>query len=106
MTVTRVVAPKPWKTGLALFDQPTFEKTSLLPMPETVSSFVELSISPSKLLDALENIGPPGSFKAQFDRLSERSKAPVRSTWERYLGPSGPADGRLPCGGTIRGGER
>ena len=74
MTVTRLVAPKPWKSGLALFDQPTFDKASLLPMPDSVGSFVELSISPAKLLDALENIGPAGAIKAQIDQLSETIK--------------------------------
>ena len=91
MTVTRVVAPKPWKTGLALFDQPTFEKTSLLPMPETVTSFVELSVTPNKLLEALENIGPPGAFKAQFDKLSDKIKSAgqidLRKDILGHLGP-------------------
>ncbi len=75
MTVTRVVAPRPWKTGLALFDQPTFEKSSLLPMPESVTSFVELSVNPGKLLDELEQLGPPGVVKAQIDELSEKIKS-------------------------------
>ena len=91
MTVTRVVAPRPWKTGLALFDQPTFEKTSLVPMPESVSSFVELSINPSKLLDELEQIGPPGAVKAQIDELSEKIKSAgqidLRKDILAHLGP-------------------
>jgi hypothetical protein len=76
MSVTRVVAPKPWKSLLAVFDQPTFEKKSLMPMPDSVESFVELSISPAKLLETLEQLpGPAGTdFKAQIDALSESIK--------------------------------
>ena len=107
MTVTRVVAPKPWKNGLALFDQPTFDKTSLMPMPESVSSFVELSISPSKLLDTLEKMGAPGEFQAQVDKLSQRIKnAGQIDLRKRCPGPSWPAYGGLSCAWTIGGGQR
>ncbi len=74
MTITRLVAPKPWKNALAFFDQPTFDKASLMPMPDSVGSFVEMSISPSKLLDVLDHIGPAGAVKAQIDQLSETIK--------------------------------
>ena len=73
-TVTRLVAPKPWQSGLAVFDQPTFDKASLIPMPDSVGSFVDLSINPNKLLEALEHIGPAGAIKAQIDQLSETIK--------------------------------
>ena len=91
MTVTRIVAPRPWKTGLALFDQPTFEKSSLVPMPDSVSSFVELSINPDKLLDELKKLGPPGVVKAQIDDLSDRVKSAgqidLRKDILGHLGP-------------------
>jgi hypothetical protein len=74
MTVTRLVAPKPWQAGLAVFDQPTFDKASLMPMPDSVGSFVELSISPAKLLDAFEQIGSAGAIKAHIDALRETIK--------------------------------
>jgi hypothetical protein len=75
MSVTRFVAPKPWKSFLALLDQPTFEKTALMPMPDSVESFVELSISPSKLLETLEQMGPAeGGIKAQIEELNESIK--------------------------------
>ena len=45
MSVVRLVAAKPRKGALAVFDGPTFNKTSLLPMPENIDSFVETSIS-------------------------------------------------------------
>ena len=91
MTVTRLVAPKPWKTGLAFFDQPTFEKASLMPMPDSVTSFVELSISPSKLLDELEKIGPQGAIKDQIDELTETIKSAGQIDFRKdILGHLGP----------------
>jgi hypothetical protein len=75
MTVTRLVAPKPWKSLLTVVDQPTFEKTSLMPMPDSVESFVELSMSPSKLIESLEQFGEAGAgIRAQIDALSESIK--------------------------------
>ena len=91
MSVTRLVAPKPWKTSLAVFDQPTFDKASLMPMPDSVGSFVELSITPAKLLDALENFGPAGAVKAQIDQFSETIKntgqVDLRKDILSHLGP-------------------
>ena len=40
VTVSRIVAPKPRKGPLAVFDQPTFAKTAVLPLPVGVNSFV------------------------------------------------------------------
>ncbi len=74
MSVSRLVAPKPRKSGLAFLDQPTFNKDALLPMPDSVESFVELSISPNALVESLEHIGPPGAFKAKIDELAETIK--------------------------------
>ena len=72
MSVSRLVAPKPRKTSLAFFDQATFKKEALLPMPDSVESFVELSISPHALVESLEHVGPPGAFKAKIDELSAK----------------------------------
>ena len=74
MSVSRLVVPKPRKAGLAFFDQPTFNKNALLPMPDSVESFVELSIDPNKLVESLEHLGPPGAFKAKIDELAETIK--------------------------------
>ena len=91
MSVTRLVAPKPWKAGLALFDQPTFDKASLMPMPDSVGSFVELSLSPAKLLGELGNFGPAGALKAQIDQMSETIKntgqVDLRKDILSHLGP-------------------
>ena len=62
-----------------------------MPMPDSVSSFVELSIHPSKLLDALEEMSPPGAFRAGVDKLSERIKnagqIDLRKDILAHLGP-------------------
>ncbi|MFI5459946.1 MAG: hypothetical protein ACHRXM_31385 [Isosphaerales bacterium] len=71
MAVTRLVAPRPRKPGLALFDGAAFEKTSLLAMPDGVESFIELSISPSQLLETVKQIAPDGDVKEQIDEMAE-----------------------------------
>ena len=71
MAVTRLVAPKPRKPALALFDGPAFDKTSLMSMPDGVDSFVELSISPSHLLETIKQIAPDGDVKEQIDEMAE-----------------------------------
>jgi hypothetical protein len=91
MSVTRLIAPKPWNSTLALFDQPTFDKASLMPMPDSVGSFVELSISPAKLLDALEHIEAAAPIKAQIDIMAETIKntgqIDLRKDILSHLGP-------------------
>jgi len=91
MSVTRLVAPKPRKPGLALFDGPTFDKTSLLPMPDGVDSFVELSISPSLLLETIKNLAPEGAVKDQVDELTESIRTAGQIDLQKdllaYLGP-------------------
>ena len=71
MSVTRLVAPKPRKPALAFFDGSTFEKTSLMAMPDGVESFLELSISPSQLLDSIKQMSPDGELNDQIDELIE-----------------------------------
>jgi hypothetical protein len=92
MSVTRIVAPKPWKSVLSVFDQPTFDRGSLMPKPDSVESFVELSIDPSKLLETLEQAGAAGGeFKAQIEQLSETIKAAGATDLKKdILGHLGP----------------
>jgi hypothetical protein len=71
LSITRLVTPKPWKSLVGVLDQKTFDKGSLMPMPDSVESFLELSISPSKLLEAIEQMGLGGELRAQIDELSE-----------------------------------
>jgi len=91
MSVVRLAAPLPRKTTLALFDKPTFDKTALLPMPDSVESFVELSIAPNKLIEAIEQIAPEGAFKEEIDALAEAIKTAgsidLRKDLLAHLGP-------------------
>jgi hypothetical protein len=91
MSVSRLVAPKPRKTSLAFLDQPTFKKDSLLPMPDSVESFVELSINTNTLVESLEHLGPPGTVKGKVDELAEMIKKSgqidLRKDVLSHLGP-------------------
>jgi hypothetical protein len=91
MTVTRLVAPKPRKSGLSLFDQPTFDKTSLMPMPDSVDSFLELSINPGQFLQALEQLPATAPFMGQIEQLTETIKnagqIDLRKDILNHLGP-------------------
>ena len=91
MSISRLVAPRPRKPSLALFDQPTFTKDGLLPMPDSVESFVELSISPGTLIESLEHMGPPGVVKAQVDELASKIKSAGQIDLQKdVLGQLGP----------------
>jgi hypothetical protein len=74
LAVTRLAAPRPRKSPLSIFDQRTFDKTSLLPRPDGVESFIELSMNPSQLLQAILQLGPPDEFKAEFAEFAEAVK--------------------------------
>jgi hypothetical protein len=71
VTVARLIAPKPRKLPAAVFDQPTFDKTSLLPLPDGVESFVELSLNPAQLFETINGLGLPDEVKAQIDEFTE-----------------------------------
>jgi hypothetical protein len=91
MDVTRVVAPRPRKPALALFDQPGFDKTALLPMPDGVESFVELSLSPSQLLDSIAELGPPGAVKARVEEFAETIQSAGKIDFQKdFLAQLGP----------------
>ncbi len=75
MAVTRLVAPKPRKPLLAIFDQPTFDKTTLMPRPEGVDSFIELSTSPSQIVDVISALWPESEVKSRIDDLAETIRA-------------------------------
>jgi len=91
MTVARVVAPKPRKLPVAFFDQPTFEKASLLPLPEGVESFVELSVNPARLLETVSALGLPDAVKSQIDEFAEdiqgAGKVDLQKDLLAHLGP-------------------
>jgi hypothetical protein len=91
MEVLRVVAPRPRKPVLALFDQPGFEKTALMPLPDGVDSFVELSIQPAQFLDAIAELDPSGTIKGHLEDFTETvqssGKIDLRKDLLAYLGP-------------------
>jgi hypothetical protein len=91
MDVTRIVAPKPRKPMLALFDQPGFDKNSLLPMPDGVESFVALSLNTSQLVDAIAALAPGGDIKGKLEEFSESAqgagKVDVQKDLIGRLGP-------------------
>jgi hypothetical protein len=91
MTVTRVVAPRPRKPLLALFDQPGFDKSSLLPVPDGVQSFLELSINPGQLLETVGGLDPSGEAKAKIEEFGETiqnaGKIDLRKDMLEQLGP-------------------
>lgn len=91
MTITRLMAPKPRKPILALFDQPGFARTALLPMPDGVDSFLELSVSPNQLLDTICELGPPGMIKGKVNEFAETvensGKINLRKDLLDHIGP-------------------
>ena len=102
MGVTRLVAPRPRKPLLAAFDQPAIDGKSLIPLPEGVDSFILLSASPAKMIEALGQVGS-GDLKGKIDDLVEKVK--VAEPGRRGQGPAGehraedgPVPGARPVG--------
>ena len=74
LSVVRLVAAKPRKGPLATFDGPTFSKTTLLPMPDQIDSFLATSISTRHLVDADQADGHWSAVKDQIDEIAESLK--------------------------------
>jgi hypothetical protein len=91
VNVSSLVAPKPRKLPAAVFDQPTFEKTSLLPLPDGVESFIELSMNPAQLLETINGLGLPEEVKAQIDEFTDEiqraGKIDLQKDLLAHLGP-------------------
>jgi hypothetical protein len=91
MSVLRLVAPAPRKSLLAVFDQPPVDAKQIIPMPEGVESFMLLSLSPAKLIEALSQVGPAGQLKGKLDELMEKVKSQNRIDFNKdvfnNLGP-------------------
>lgn len=85
MSVSRLVAPAPRKPALAIFDQPPLDTKNLIPMPEGVESFVMISLSPAKALEAISRIGSPGEVKAKIDELMEKVRSQSRIDFDKDL---------------------
>lgn len=90
-SVTRLIAPSPRKPLLAVFDQPKLDTKHLIPVPEGVDSFVMLSASPAKVIEAITQLGPPGAVRARIDELYEKVQSQSRIDVEKdLLGNLGP----------------
>ena len=91
MSVTRLVAPAPRKPALAVFDGTTFEKSSLLGLPDGVESFVTVSVSPSQLLEAIKQLAPDSGVSRQIDEMAESIRSAGQIDLQKdvlaYLGP-------------------
>jgi hypothetical protein len=89
MTVLRMVHSGSAAETAAVNSYPTFDKTTLLPMPEGVDSFVELSMSPAKIVEMITQAAP--GFKEQYDDLSAAIRATGKVDVEKdLLGGFGP----------------
>lgn len=91
MTVARIDAPKPRQGLLALFDQPTFERSQAPPVPEGVHGFTALALDTSKLLDTVLGAMPASEAKSAvdstLDELKTRSRIELRKDLLSKLGP-------------------
>jgi hypothetical protein len=91
LTVARVTAPKPHKPGLTVFDGKALSKTSLLPLPDGIGSFVELSINPSQLLETIQKLAPEGAVQEQIEEITESIKSAGQVDFQKdllaHLGP-------------------
>ena len=90
-SVVRLVAAKPRKGLLAIFDNPTFSKTTLLPMPEQIDSFIATSISTRHLVAAIKQMAPSSAVKDQIDEIAESIRTAGSIDLEKdllaHLGP-------------------
>jgi hypothetical protein len=82
-SVTRLVAPAPRKGILTAFDQPPIDPKNLIPMPEGVESFVLMSLSPAKIIEAISQLGPAGQVKGKLDELMEKVKSQNRIDFDK-----------------------
>ena len=91
LSETRLVAARPRKGALALFDGATFNKTSLLPMPDQIDSFFETSISPRQLVEVLKQMAPTETVKEQIESIAESIQTAGSIDFEKdllaHLGP-------------------
>ena len=77
MTVARFKAPRPRRGPLALFDQPSFDKGKLPPLPEGIESFTVVSVDFVKVYDQVM-ASPPSPTKTGLTKLADDIKAASR----------------------------
>ncbi len=91
MREIRIVAPKPRKPFLALLDQPGFDGKALMPLPEGVETFLQLSIDPNALIDSIAQLGPEGVVKGKVDEFAESIRTSGKIDFRKdFLGRIGP----------------
>ena len=91
MREIRIVAPKPRKPFLALLDQPGFDGKALMPLPEGVETFLQLSIDPNALIDSIAQLGPEGAVKGKVDEFAESIRTSGKIDFRKdFLGRIGP----------------
>ncbi len=80
VSITRIAAPKPRQGVLALFDQPTFDKSSLPPIPESVSEFSVFSFDAKQTFDQITAIAKMMNPQAgaQIDAVVDLVKTKTR----------------------------
>ena len=87
LTVLDVIAPAPRRGVLTLFDQPTFDRSSLPPMPAAVTGFTVASVDLAKSFDvivAIQAAGRPDAGPAAREPDIVRQ---VRRDLLPHLGP-------------------
>ena len=91
MSVMRLVSAKPRKGLLAAVDGPTFNKASLLPLPDQVKSFVVTSVNPRHFVELIKQMAPSDEGKEQVEEVAKsvKGKAPI-DIEKDVLGQLGP----------------
>ncbi len=91
MYEVQLVAPKPRKPILSVFDQASFDASSLIPLPEGVGSFLEVSMDPNAFLDWLGQMGPGGALKTAVDEFADAIRTSAKIDFRKdFLGQVGP----------------
>ena len=81
MSVTRVVAPRPRQGLLALYDQPTFEKGDLPPLPDVITGFRVVSLDLAKSLDTLMAMAKYGAGRSPPSPNASSINSRRRPAW-------------------------
>ncbi len=91
MTVVRIKASKPRQGFLRVFDQPSFDKTKLPPLPEGLETFAVTSVEPSYLVEALVGLPPqngvPNPISGMIADLKTNSRIDLQKDVLAHLGP-------------------
>ncbi len=93
VSIVRIAAPKPREGMLAIFDQPTFDKGGLPPVPEGVGGFTVFSINLLKTYDqltALATAAKPeaaGAIEGFAEQVQAKTKLRLKEDILAHLGP-------------------